>query len=285
MAKLLVVDDDPQMLASLSDVLQSSGYEVACANSSSEALTRVLAAPGAFELVVTDVRMTGMDGLDCLYQMRQSNPDLKSIVITGYASEDAPGKAMDLATSDYLRKPFTADDLLQSVARALGAGKEATGYVALLQKAKLAAQKVGAALSGLEALREQVFQWYYIGIRAGHFGPGAARFIWQWLESAEWERLRAEKDLSLLSKVNDLKEIYEKVGYFCKNPSAAVATEGEPLLKRTEFQPFFGNIQSGEISPEQLKLAVSLRSMAPDELKQHPELLELKKKIWAELRL
>lgn len=287
MPNVLILDDDPQMLTSLSDVLQSSGYSVACASSGAEALEKVKAAPHRFDLVVADVRMADMDGLECVQQLVNEDPRLKSVVITGYASEDAPGRAMEAASSDYLRKPFTAEELLQSVARALQSGQEASGYQKLINKARAAAQKVGATLSGMEGVRERVFQWYYLGIRSGHLGATAARSIWEWLEAAEWERLTAEKELALLSKVQELKDAYDKVGFFCKTPSAVTSSgrSKEEALTRGEFQPFYKNIQNGQISCEQLKLAVYLRSLAPDELRESPELLELKQKIWNELTL
>lgn len=287
MASILILDDDPQMLTSLSDVLQSSGYSVTCAGSSQEALDLVQAGTKSFELVVADIRMSGMDGLDCLKKMLEHLPGMKSVVITGYASEDAPGRAMDAACSDYLRKPFTADDLLQSVSRALDSPTEATAYQKLLNRARAMAQKVEVAFTGLERLRDQVFQWYYLGIRSGHITAGAARSIWEWLEATEWERLSAEKTLTLGSKIQELKQGYEKVGFFCKTPGTVTPPEDpqEEPVSRGEFQPFFKNIQNGQISCEQLKLAVYLRSLPPDELKGSSELSELKQKIWNELKI
>lgn len=277
MQSILVLDDDPQMLTSLSDVLQSSGYNVACASSSKEAIDKIGANPDKFDLVVADVRMDGLDGLDAVKRMVELNPRLRSIIVTGYASDDAPGRAMDVDSSDYLRKPFTADQLLQSVTRSLQ--PEPPGF---MQKARAAAQKLGVAMTGLETLRDRVFQWYYLGIRSGHLGAGPARTIWEWLEATEWERLNAEKDLSLLAKVPDLKQGYEKVGLLCKSPAEA-QRPAEDGMSRVEFQPFFKNIQSGEISCEQLKSAVYLRRLPTSELT--GELQELHGKIWNELKI
>ena len=279
MHSILVLDDDPQMLTSLSDVLQSSGYSVACASSSKEAVEKIGASPDKYDLVVADVRMDGMDGLEAVQRMVELNPRLKSIIVTGYASDDAPGRAMDVESSDYLRKPFTADQLLQSVSRAIQ--PEAPGFI---QKARAAAQKVGVALTGLESLRDRVFQWYYLGIRSGHFTAGTARTIWEWLEATEWERLNAEKELTLLAKVPELKEGYEKVGFLCKHPAEAQRAK-EDGMSRVEFQPFFKNIQNATISCEQLKSAVYLRSLPPAELQENDELHQLHQQIWNELRL
>jgi CheY-like chemotaxis protein len=287
MASVLILDDDRHMLMSLSDVLQSSGYTVCCASSGQEALKVAQGSSFTFDLVLADVRMEGMDGLQCVKQLVSMYPKLKSIIMTGFASDDAPGRAMDAASSDYLRKPFTADQLLQSVSRVITATEERSGYQRLLNLGKSAVQKVGAASSKLEATREQVFQNYYIGIRAGHLGQTTAGSVWQWLEAAEWDRLNAEKELSLAARADELQSSYEQVMRFCKEATITEMTGSnkERKLSRREFQPFFKNIQSGEISCEQLKLAVYLRSLPPSEIAVSPQLQQLKDKIWNKLTL
>lgn len=284
MPQILLIDDDPLMLTSLSDVLQSSGYSVSYAASAAEALQATETAPQPFDLVVTDVRMEGMDGLECLQHISRKFPKIKSIVITGYASDDSPARAMELFSHDYLSKPFTAEDLLQSVKRALSAEDEGSTYDKLIKKARSLVQKVGAALTGMEGARNQAFGCYYLGIRAGHLGASVARSIWEWLEATEWERLEAERKLELLAQAPELKKGYDRVTHYCKEPALLTRFE-EGKTTQAEFQPFFKNIQQGEISCEQLKLAISLRSLGPDELSQAPELQELRGKIWKDLRL
>ena len=287
MPNILILDDDNHMLTSLSDVLQSSGYVVCCASSSLEALKVAETAKFKFDLVLSDVRMEGMDGLQCVQQLVSLNPKLKSIIMTGYASDDAPGRAMDAASSDYLRKPFTAEQLLQSVSRALSVGKERKGYRQLIHLVRAAAQKLGVAVKDMETSRERVFQWFYLAIRAGYVTQSVARSVWESLEAVEWERLNAEKELCLLARARELEASYEQVGAFCKVPESVGKPEGrkEGALSVREFQPFFKNIQNGQISCEQMKLAVYLRSMSPEELARSPELEQLKGKIWNKLEL
>ncbi len=284
MPQILIIDDDPHMLTSLSDVLQSSGYTVSYASSGSDALKAAETTPHPFDLVVADVRMEGMDGLECIQQLSGRFPKLKSVVITGFASEDVPARAMEAASCDYLKKPFSADDLLQSVSRALHAEKEGSSYEKLVKKARSFVQKMGAALTGMEGSRHQAFQHYYLGIRAGHLGASVARSIWEWLEATEWERLEAERKLDLLPQAAELKKGYERVIHYCKEPSILTRFE-EGKTSQVEFQPFFKNIQQGTISCEQLKLAVFLRSLSPAELAAEPELQELRGKLWKNLTL
>lgn len=284
MPRLLVLDDDPLMLSSLCDVLQNSGYTVSAARSGQEALD--IAGSNNFDLVLADVRMDGMDGLESVQRITALQPKIKSIVITGYASDDAPGRAMDAFTCDYLRKPFGAEQLLLSVSRALSAGKESSGYRALVEKARSVAQKVGASVTGMDASRDHAFQNYYVGVRAGHLNAAAARATWDELEAIEWERLNAEKDLTLLTKALELKKRYDDFCVVCKTPAALPAPDGERKgVGQREFQPLFRNVRNAEISCEQLKLAVYLRSATGEELRAAPELEKIKSQIWNVLTL
>ena len=113
--KILVVEDDPLMLGALEILLLDEGYEVTTAASGREAIQR--AREDHFDLVVCDVRMAEMDGIETLSNLKQQQPDSRSIVITGYASPDVPIQAIKLGVDDYLMKPFDDRQFVQSVRR------------------------------------------------------------------------------------------------------------------------------------------------------------------------
>ncbi len=115
--KILVVEDDPLMLGALEILLLDEGYEVTTAASGREAIQR--AREDHFDLVVCDVRMAEMDGIETLSNLKQQQPDSRSIVITGYASPDVPIQAIKLGVDDYLMKPFDDRQFVQSVRRSL----------------------------------------------------------------------------------------------------------------------------------------------------------------------
>ncbi len=121
--RALVVEDDQRlqtMLVSAFDDLDD--LEVATASNSEEALA--LAKERAFDLVVTDIKMPGVDGLEALRRMKLQRPALESIVITGYSTEEESIRAIRLRVGEYLRKPFRLDDLLDAVARAVNRVRE-----------------------------------------------------------------------------------------------------------------------------------------------------------------
>ncbi len=113
--RILVLEDDPDMRRQLQAVLEDEGYDVAAAGNGTEALAHVRKKP--FDLVVADIRMEGMSGLDVIEQVQSESPAVRSLVITGYASEEDSIRAIQLGVGDYIRKPFRLADFLASVAR------------------------------------------------------------------------------------------------------------------------------------------------------------------------
>lgn len=114
---ILVVEDDEFMRASLETELKLAGYRVSLAESGEQAIE--LAHNQHFDLVVCDIRMPGINGLDTLSTLREMQPSARNIVMTGYADSDAPIQAVKLKVDDYLMKPFSADDFLAAVKKAL----------------------------------------------------------------------------------------------------------------------------------------------------------------------
>ena len=116
MAKVLLVDDDPIVLESLSLSLGDEGYTVTTATSGQQAIE--LCRQQDFEAVVCDIRMPGMNGIQTLQAIKKIHPAMRTIVITGYADDiDTPMEAIRLGVDDYLLKPFDNEMLLHSLAQ------------------------------------------------------------------------------------------------------------------------------------------------------------------------
>ena len=114
--KILIVDDDTDLLKTLLKLLKKEGYDAAAVDNSSEALEKIR--QEYFDIIILDVRMPGMDGLTALEKIRQMQGDSVQsnvIVCTAFASEDAPVKALKLGAMDYIMKPFDIKDFLKSV--------------------------------------------------------------------------------------------------------------------------------------------------------------------------
>lgn len=115
--RILVVDDEPKIRDLTGSILEEAGNRVTTAQSVDQAF-EILAA-GDVDLVLTDLNMPERDGLDLIRQLRDDYPDIPSIIVTGYASTDTAIEALRMGVSDYLKKPFRLDQLLEVVTRVL----------------------------------------------------------------------------------------------------------------------------------------------------------------------
>jgi two-component system response regulator FlrC len=115
--EILVIDDEPQMLLAIQETLRRRGYTVASAASGMEALCRMK--EKSFDLILTDMRMPEVSGLDLLRRMRGTMPNVPVILLTAYGTIENAVDAMKLGALDYLLKPFSSEALEAAVRRAL----------------------------------------------------------------------------------------------------------------------------------------------------------------------
>jgi len=115
--RVLVVDDDPGMRDGMAMSLKRAGFITEQARSGEDALR--LTRPGAFDAVVTDLRMTGMDGLQLTARLKALDIALPVLLVTAFGSLDTAREAMRLGAFDYLSKPFSPDELVQAVRKAI----------------------------------------------------------------------------------------------------------------------------------------------------------------------
>lgn len=115
--RILVIDDEDIIRTSCSRTLSPEGYEVKAVKSGFDGFK--LLEEEQFDLVLTDLKMPEIDGIEILRRIKGKWPSVEVIIITGYQTVDTAVKAIKLGAFDYLEKPFTPDGLLSSVAKAL----------------------------------------------------------------------------------------------------------------------------------------------------------------------
>ena len=106
-SRVLVIEDDQGMRSLLEDFIQEEGYEVRSTDNGSEAFR--LLAKDEFDLIITDVRMPGLSGLDILPGIRKLQPHSVIIVITAFGSEEVYKRAMERGADGYLEKPISLE--------------------------------------------------------------------------------------------------------------------------------------------------------------------------------
>lgn len=121
MAKILLVDDEPSILSVLSTLLKAEGYEVVSALGGVKATELIRA--DDFDLMISDIRMSPVNGMEILKLAHDEKPAMSVIMLTAYGSVETAIEAMKLGAFDYVTKPFKVDELLITVQRALNYNK------------------------------------------------------------------------------------------------------------------------------------------------------------------
>jgi DNA-binding response OmpR family regulator len=117
MKKVLIVDDDKELRAHLTEILSVAGYEINAAASGMEAIEKAIDAD--FDLVLLDLMMPKMSGVDVLQELRKVAPRARIIMLTAFATVENAVEVIKRGASDYLIKPFKIDDLLTRIRRVL----------------------------------------------------------------------------------------------------------------------------------------------------------------------
>ena len=131
MSRILVIDDDSAVRESIERMLRSAGYTVHTAPSGEEGL--ILARGGSFDVILSDMRMPGLSGLDVLRKLREHRVDSVFMIMTGFGTVDTAVEAMKLGAVDFVQKPFFRDELLMRV-RAAAERRQLARQVDLLER-------------------------------------------------------------------------------------------------------------------------------------------------------
>lgn len=285
MARILVVEDDEAMKNILVETLSDDDHQVESALEGTQAIKTF--GPGDFDLVITDVRLPGMDGVEVLAHLKKRAPGIKSIVLTGFASDDVPFRAVKLGVDDYLIKPFSLRYFLTSVNRVLdteGRKKKKRALVDMLFH--LFGTPSAPVFDQLSDARWEAFRGLYVGVRSGFLPRRDACALYLRLEDLE-SRYRAllnieepapERIETMLSEYLGLRE------YLVKKDFGSLDGEvSQQALSSSELTSLFEAIKDAEVGLDDLQYAPLLRVTENDEFGKAPELAELKGHLWPSL--
>lgn len=131
--KILVIDDEIDMLALLRMIIEdNTAYVVETTNNPSEGLKLLIEQD--FDLVISDLKMPGMDGLELFDELKEIKPDLPMIIITAYGSIETSKDAMKMGIADFITKPFRKDNILFTINRVLELARVRKENLALKEK-------------------------------------------------------------------------------------------------------------------------------------------------------
>lgn len=286
MAKILVVEDDESMNNILVSTLVEEDHEVQSAFNGPTAIE--MFQNETFDLVVTDVRLPGIDGVEMFLTLRRLQPNVKCIVITGYASEDTPVRAIRLKIDDYLFKPFSLKYFLHSVNRTLNEDVEKEEKRELFGKlfARFGLSSEKPKEETLEALveeRQEAFRGMYVGVRSGYLSERAALEMYTRLEllESQFRNLLHKKDADT-SRLNEVGVLYSSIRSRLEEFKSGKADEAPHagVVPPDQFTPLFKAILDSEISFDDLLYAPLLRKTPDARFETLGDLLKLKRKLW-----
>ena len=135
---ILIIDDEKNIRLTLSQALKTLGGEVDDAASGEEGLERLKAKE--FGLILLDLKMPGMNGIEVLRRVREIRPDIPVVILTAYGTVESAVEAMKLGAADFIQKPFTPDEIRDLVSRVRNREKldqeKADSYAASIELAK-----------------------------------------------------------------------------------------------------------------------------------------------------
>jgi len=114
--KVLLVDDEKEFIEALSERMKNRGMDVSATTSPVEALK--MAEEEAYDVIILDLKMPEMDGIEVLAALKEKNPELQVILLTGHATVQKGIEAMKLGAMDFLEKPFDIKDLSEKIKKA-----------------------------------------------------------------------------------------------------------------------------------------------------------------------
>src|SRR5580692_10958171 len=148
-ARLMVVDDETAHMRALCDTLGFEGYQVTGYPSANEALRHLSA--GECDLLLTDLMMPDMNGIELFRAARAVDPDIAGVIMTGHGTIDTAVAALQIGALDYVLKPFRLNVILPVIARALDIRRLRMENAVLQRREREQAQELAAAYQDLES--------------------------------------------------------------------------------------------------------------------------------------
>jgi signal transduction histidine kinase len=287
-SKILVVDDEQSVATTIKAILQLDGNEVTAVTSGKEALDLLKAQE--FDVVLTDLRLDDLDGIEILRETQKLWPDTVSIMLTGYASLESAVTALRSGAYDYLIKPSDVDELRATVGRALERRRLRQRLVELEQLDRLKTQflsmashelrtpltavsgfmqiarrrmgRLGAATDVPQPWREEAQKADETLDMANRQAKKLARLIDELLDVSRLQQGRVEMRLAEIELGDVVREVGERMKLLSKGHEIETKVEGTaPIVAdRDRIEQVFENLVGNAIkySPESGRIEMSL---------------------------
>ncbi len=188
--KILIIDDEDIVLKSCLRILKNEGYEISTAYSGEEGLKRI--DENEYDVVITDLKMPGMGGMEVLATLRKNKPEITVIIFTGYATVENTREALKAGAFDYIPKPFTNEELRTVVDNAVKA-IEKNSNTGMLDLMAIVSHEMKSPVSAVHTTAETLYRGYL-----GNLDPEQQKTVEKILRNCQYleDIIRSYIDLS-----------------------------------------------------------------------------------------
>ena len=156
--RILVADDEKIKRVTLAQDLAAQGHDVATACDGEEALEQL--ANGRFDVVVTDLKMPGIGGMEVLRTLRKERPEIIVVIFTGYANVETAREALKNGAFDYIPKPFTPDEIKEVVRNAVKA-RAGNAEAKMIDLLAIVSHELKSPLATVQTTAETLYRGYF----------------------------------------------------------------------------------------------------------------------------
>ncbi len=156
--KILVIDDEDIVLSSCKRIFRDDDYEIDTAKSGQEGLDKT--AQKDYQIVITDLMMPGINGMEVLKTLVETKPDITVIIFTGFATVESVREALKLGAFDYVPKPFTPDELRSVVRNAVEAHEKKSG-AQMLDLLAIVSHELKSPISVVHTTADTLYKGYF----------------------------------------------------------------------------------------------------------------------------
>ncbi|MGO8702385.1 MAG: HD domain-containing phosphohydrolase [Candidatus Brocadiia bacterium] len=224
--RILLVDDEPKICEFLGILLGREGYRTDSAFNAAEALAQI--ERNSYDLVLTDLKMPGMDGFELITRLKKIRPELPVIMVTGYATVETAVQALRYGVDDYVTKPFNIDELRKVIARSLQAATAQQQTQALTAQLQAAGDELARSRKRVEEQCISVIRMLVDKVEAkDKFMIGHSRRVAEYACALAKAAGVAAGEIEILHKAADLHDVGQIVinDRIMEKPSTFTAEE------------------------------------------------------------
>jgi len=204
-AKILIIDDEDIVLKSCLRILRDEDYRIDTVYSGEDGLTKI--DQEKYDLVITDLMMPGMSGMDVLRTVKQKKLDLTVVIFTGFATAETAREALKMGAFDYIPKPFTPDEFRDVIHNAIKSRED--GETSMLDLMAIVSHELKSPISVVHTTAQTLAKGYF-----GNLEPKQKEILDTIIRNCQYleDIIRSYIDLSKM-ELDDLESFHQKINF------------------------------------------------------------------------